>query len=166
MIRIFLLISPIILFASVDVSNSDIIERSINFVIFIVILWYLIANKLFSALKDRQMTMASKLNGIQNELLDSSAKKDEALKLLDQTKSRVQNIIDTANKEALVISNNMEKQCMLDIETLNNIHNDLLKFEKNRINREVIDEVLDKLFKEIPNIPKDIYISMIAKRGV
>ena len=166
MIRIFLLISPIILFASVDVSNSDIIERSINFVIFIVILWYLIANKLFSALKDRQMTMASKLNGIQNELLDSSAKKDEALKLLDQTKSRVQNIIDTANKEALVISNNMEKQCMLDIETLNNIHNDLLKFEKNRINREVIDEVLDKLFKEIPNIPKDIYISMIAKRGM
>lgn len=166
MIRIFLLISPIILFASVNVSNSDIIERSINFVIFIVILWYLIANKLFSALKDRQMTMASKLNGIQNELLDSSAKKDEALKLLDQTKSRVQNIIDTANKEALVISNNMEKQCMLDIETLNNIHNDLLKFEKNRINREVIDEVLDKLFKEIPNIPKDIYISMIAKRGM
>ena len=166
MIRIFFLLSPIILFASVDVSNSDIIERSINFVIFIVILWYLVANKLFSALKNRQITMASKLNGIQNELLDSNAKKDEALKLLDQTKNKVQNIIDTANKEALVISNNMEKQCMLDIEVLNNIHNDLLKFEKSRINREVIDEVLDKLFKEMPNIPKDIYISMIAKRGM
>lgn len=166
MIRIFLLLFPIILFASVDVSNSDIIERSINFVIFIVILWYLVANKLFSALKNRQVTMASKLNGIQNELLDSNAKKDEALKLLDQTKNKVQNIIDTANKEALVISNNMEKQCMLDIEVLNNIHNDLLKFEKSRINREVIDEVLDKLFKEMPNIPKDIYISMIAKRGM
>lgn len=166
MIRIFLLLFPIILFASVDVSNSDIIERSINFVIFIVILWYLVANKLFSALKNRQVTMASKLNGIQNELLDSNAKKDEALKLLDQTKNKVQNIIDTANKEALVISNNMEKQCMLDIEVLNNIHNDLLKFEKSRINREVIDEVLDKLFKEMPNIPKDIYINMIAKRGM
>ena len=166
MIRLLFFIFPVILFsADVDISKSDIIERSINFLIFVIIMWYLVANKLFSMLKDRQMHMATRLNNIQNELLDSNLKKDEALKLLDQTKSKVQNILDTANREALVISSNMEKQCIADIETLNNIHRDLLKFEKSRIDKEVIADVIDQLFKDGLHTSKDVYVDIITRRG-
>lgn len=167
LLAIFLLIiTPMLLLGSeVDIKHSDIIERTINFIIFVAILWYLLKNKLKIALKDRQDKIASQLNAVQDRLMQSKAKKEEAIKSLEDSKKLANEIIANAKKEANMLTANMQKQCKDDIAMINKHHQELLLFEQKRIKRMVISEVLDELLsdKNIKLDKKD-YINILTKK--
>lgn len=161
-----LLIAPIFLMgAEVDIKNSDIIERSINFIIFVAILWYLLKNRLKLALKDRQDKIASQLNAVQDRLNQSKIKKEEAMKSLEDSKKLAAEIIENAKKEASMITSNMQNQCKNDIAMIKKNHEELLSFEQKRMKRLVINEILDELLsdKNITLDKKD-YINILTKR--
>lgn len=157
---------PAFLFsAEVDIANSDIIERTINFAIFVGILWYLVANRIKLALKGRQDKIASELNAVQDKVAQSNLKKETMLKELDKAKDRAKEIIANAVKEADIISKNIEKQCKNDIENIKKSHQELLNFEQKKAKKAVINEILDELLmKENINLSKQDYINILKKK--
>lgn len=163
----FLLVAlPIFALASeVDFAKSDFIERSINFVIFAAILWYLVAGRLKAALKARQEGISSQLSFMQDRLAQSKIKKDEALKSLESSKQKAYEIIESAKKEAAIIAQNTKNQCENDIKTLNKNYQERKDFEKRRMKRAVIDDILDELLlKNDINLGKSDYIDILLKR--
>ena len=58
----------------------DIVPRTINFIIFAAILYYLIANPVKNAYKGRIEGIAARLDNIEQKLKESKAKKDDAIK--------------------------------------------------------------------------------------
>ena len=167
MLKIFyLFFFPALLFASeVNIVDTDIIERTINFAIFVVILWYLSANKIKQALKDRQKSIANQLNAVQDKLSQSRLKKEEALKALEETKQKAQEIILNAKKEAEIIASNINKQCATDIEIINRNHQERIEFEQKRMKKIVINDVIGELLSNNNmQLSKNDYIDILFKR--
>ncbi|RAX54075.1 hypothetical protein CCY99_05180 [Helicobacter sp. 16-1353] len=164
--KILFILLPVFAFAAdVDIANSDIIERTINFAIFVAILWYLLANRIKSALKARQDGISSQLNAVQDKLAQSKAKKEDMLKSLEQSKQKAEEIVANAKKEAFIITQNIEEQCKNDIEILNKNHQELLSFEQKRMKKAVIDDILDELLiKNDVKLDKNDYIDILLKR--
>lgn len=162
---LFILLPAFAFAAEVDIANSDIVERTINFAIFVAILWYLLANRIKAALKARQDGISSQLNAVQDKLAQSNIKKEDALKSLEQSKQKAEDIISSAKKEALIIAQNIEEQCKNDIEILKKSHQELLNFEQKRMKKAVIDDILDELLiKNDIKLNKNDYIEILLKR--
>ncbi len=166
MYKVFLILLPALMFGNeVDIANSDIIERTINFIIFAVILWYLLANRLKTMLKARQDGISSQLNAVQEKLAQSQLKKEEALKALEAAKQQADDIINSAKKESIIITNHIEEQCNNDIEILKKNHQELLDFEQKKMKKAVINDVLDELLNNNNiTLSKKDYIDILRKR--
>lgn len=164
--KIIFILLPIFAFAAeVNIAESDIVYRSINFVIFVAILWYLLANPIKSALKARQDNIASQLSLVQEKLLQSKVAKEEALKSLENAKKRASDIIDNAKKEAIIIEQNMEKQYNSDVAILRRNYEERLNFEQKKMKKNIINEILDELLTQNHiKIDKKEYVDILLKR--
>lgn len=151
--------------AEVEFAKSDFVMRTVNFVIFVAILWYLVAGWIRNALKTRQEGIASQLNAVQDKLKESLSKKETAQKELSNSKQLAQTIIQDAKKEAQILTQNIESQCNIDIENIKKSHAERLNFEQKRAKVAVVDEILDELLsdKNIPLTKKD-FVEILTKR--
>ncbi|WP_442564469.1 F0F1 ATP synthase subunit B family protein, partial [Helicobacter pylori] len=94
-----ILLSPLCA-TGLDISQTDIIERSLNFLLFAGILWYFLAKKLRSFLRSKSLEISKRLEEIQAQLKVSKENKKKLLKELEQAKEKAELIISDANKEA------------------------------------------------------------------
>ena len=151
--------------SEVSIENSDFVMRSINFVIFAVILWWLVAKHIKNALKSRQDNISAQLNAVQDKLAQSRAKKENALKELEKSKILAQEIIDSAKKEAVILAQNIEIQCKNDTESLRKSHAERLNFEQKRAKQAVIAEILDELLNDKNiKLDKSAFVEILTKR--
>lgn len=162
MIKLLPLFFSTILFgASVDIANTDIIERIINFIIFIAIMWYLLADKIKLVLSQRRDNIVSNLSRVESDLADSKLRKEEAVNALQQAKDKASQMINLANKEALVLSKKIEDQCNIDINLLNKHFVELHEFERQKMKREVIENFISDLLNDDISLDKKDYLNIL-----
>ncbi len=161
-----LLLAPILALASeVSFADSDFIARSINFVIFVAFLWWLLAKRFRAMAKERQDKIAAQLNAVQDKLALSAKKKDDALKALEDSKILAKDIVANAQKEAQILATNIENQCKTDIANIQKSHAERLNFEQKRIKKAVIDEVLDELLADDKiALNKKAFVEILTKK--
>lgn len=150
-IRYFLFIlAPVLLLASGGEGSgtTDIIPRTINFLIFAAILYYLIAQPAKEFYLGRKGDIANRLDSIQVKLRESNSKKEFALQKVEEAKVSARAIVETAKKEALILSEKIASDSMSDIENLDKAFNDKMIIEKRQMTRMVVSDVLDEMFKE------------------
>ena len=167
MMKFFLCISPIFLFgaSNVDISNSDIVERVVNFIIFSAILWYLLAEKIKQFLLNRKNDIATKLSLIEDNLSASILAKEDVIKSLEKAKEKAEHIVNLAHKEAVILSKNIEEQCMHNIELLNKHYVELREFESNKMKQQVVENVIDELLNDSNiQLAKSDYLNIIKDK--
>lgn len=149
-IRYFLLlVAPAILLASGGSGGpTDIVPRAINFTIFVVILYYFVAGAAKQFYLERKESIAQKLDSIQMKLRESNNKKEEALQKVEEAKANVRTLIETAKKEAIMLSEKIAVDANTEIENLEKAMHDKVKLEERQMQRAIVTEVLDELFKE------------------
>ncbi|MFP6207942.1 F0F1 ATP synthase subunit B [Helicobacter pylori] len=139
-----ILLSP--LYATgLDISQTDIIERSLNFLLFAGILWYFLAKKLRSFLRSKSLEISKRLEEIQAQLKVSKENKKKLLKELEQAKEKAELIISDANKEAYTITQKYELQTKMDVENLIKNSKALMDLEVKKIKRELVESVFKDL---------------------
>lgn len=109
---LLLLLAPIFVFgatASGAERDYDIVARTINFVIFAGILYYLIAEPVKKAYKGRINSIAARLDAIQDELRASKAQKDEVLKKVEDAKNSASGLLESTDKEIEILISKIEK---------------------------------------------------------
>ncbi|WQS56885.1 F0F1 ATP synthase subunit B [Helicobacter pylori] len=139
-----ILLSPLCAIG-LDISQTDIIERSLNFLLFVGILWYFLAKKLRAFLHSKSLEISKRLEEIQAQLKVSKEHKKKLLKELEQAKEKAELIISDADKEAYAITQKYELQTKMDVENLIKNSKALMDLEVKKIKRELVESVFKDL---------------------
>jgi len=142
------LLLPTVIFASggghdVSMTHSDFFYRVFNFAIFVGLMYYLLANPIKSFFINRKNAIKSQLEEIEKRLEETKKAQEEALVKVEESKAKAKEIVETAHKEAELISKKMAEMNAYELELLERNHNEKCESQARKMNREVIDEVLN-----------------------
>ncbi|AJC85705.1 F0F1 ATP synthase subunit B [Campylobacter sp. RM16704] len=165
--RNFLILAfPFYAFAASNGNGEyDIIPRAINFILFAAILYYFIATPLKNFYKGRIAKISSKMNEIQEKLIASKNHKLEMMKKLDLAKQDAANAVALARKEAEIIADKIDSETKMELKALEKTYEEHKEYETRRMEKEVIQIVLEEIFedKDLQLQQKEILNIMMKK---
>lgn len=149
---------------SLAISDTDIFERSINFVIFATLLWYLVAGRVRDMLYARQKQISDTLSEAQERIRQLHARREDASMRLKEAKIQAQEIVANANKEAILVVSHIDEKYKEQVEYLMKSNEDAMNFESRKVYNEVIREALHELFKDGVSLSNKDYIDLIERK--
>jgi F-type H+-transporting ATPase subunit b len=153
------------LFASEQNGATDIIPRAVNFLIFVGILYYLIADKVKAAFVGRINGIKADMDKVQELLKESKKKKEDAQAKVEKAKKIAEDLIVSANKEAKAISEKIDQNVKVDIENLIKHQVESMELEKRKVVKSVAQEVIEELLKDDAiNISNEKIVDIIKKK--
>ncbi|WP_432264847.1 F0F1 ATP synthase subunit B [Campylobacter gastrosuis] len=145
--RVLLFLLPVFALAQ-DGANYDIIERTLNFLLFFGILLYFIAKPLKQMYLNRITGIANRLESIAVKLRESNNKKDDAIKRVDEAKINAASFVETAKKEAVLLAEKIKKDTKNEILNLEKSFKDQKEFEERKMTKAVVSELLNEIFDD------------------
>ena len=143
-----LALAPVALFAQEGAETDyDIVQRTVNFIIFAGILWYLLADKIKAFFADRTLSIQAELDKVQDTLKASEDKVNEAQKQLDDAKKLAAEIVENAKADIDSVKQKVSVAVDADIANLEKNLDEMIKVETSKAKREVVAEILDELLK-------------------
>jgi F-type H+-transporting ATPase subunit b len=143
-----LALAPLALFASDANVETDILERTVNFLIFISIIYYLLADKLKSYFTERTGSIQSELDKVQDMLKASETKVAEAKQEVENAKKIASELVESAQSDIEIIKSKVEKSVEQEIAYLSKSFDEKTALEAKRVKREVVESVLNQLLSE------------------
>ncbi|AXX92974.1 F0F1 ATP synthase subunit B [Malaciobacter molluscorum LMG 25693] len=141
-----LALSPVILFANSEGAETDIVQRTVNFIIFAGILWYLLADKVKAFFADRSLSIQAELDKVQDTLKASQKKIDSANKQLEDAKVLAAEIVENAKEDVDSIKQKVIVAVEAEIAQLEKNFDEKTKVELRKAKKQVVAEVLEELF--------------------
>lgn len=161
---ILILFVPLVLFAN-EGSNYDILERTINFLLFFGILYYLIESKVKEAYSSRITSIADKLEAVQATLKATTQKKELAKQKIAKAKDDAKSLLATSKKETEILVKKMHDDVLNDMTNLEKAHKEKVLIERRRMKRDVISEVLNEMFDgSALEIDRKEFVDIILKK--
>ncbi len=163
LIKILILLLPAFLFAGEG--HTDIIPRTINFLIFAAILYRFIAEPIKSFLKDRSNGILNLLKSIQEKVDESKKIKQDALSNLEASKVLAQNIIEDAKKEAELLVLRIQEDFENELKIMQKYYEDKQDIERRKMVKMVIAETIDSLLgEELESFNNKELINIVIKK--
>ena len=144
-----LLFSGVVFASEAANHTTDIVPRTINFLIFVAILWYLIGDKVKRFFQERKESIAKRFQEIEEKLKESKARKEALKAQVSEAKHMAQEIIETAKKEAELIENKIKAQLEEEIQILQKHFEEFKINEIKKTKQEAIREYLNEIFDEV-----------------
>jgi len=138
-----------VLFANESVTHTDIIPRTINFVIFVAILWYIAGNKIVAFFKQRKENIAKQFQQVEEKLKESKARKEALKAELENAKVKAKEIVENAKLEAQYLQEKIKKQTEEEIAILQKQFEEFKNLQTNKIKKEAVEEFLKETLKDI-----------------
>ncbi len=162
-LKILILLSPLALFAGEG--GTDIIPRTINFLIFAAILYRYVATPIKNFFDGRSKEIVTTLKSIQQKVEESKKAKEEALKKLEESKKLAKSLIEDAKKEAELIVNKIENDTKNELELLEKYHFERQEIEKRKMVKAVVAETINSLFaKDIKIFDNNELVNIVMKK--
>lgn len=155
------------LFASEHAADAgtDIVQRTVNFVIFAGILWYLLAEPVKNYFGGRSKSIADELQKVQDRLRESKQAKEAAEAKISEASSLAEEIMKAASKEGKILNEKILKQCDADLENLQKQSAALMALEQRKMVRELVDEIMDDvLTQESSALDKEAMAGILMKK--
>jgi len=141
--------APLALFANSDSSvHTDIISRSLNFVVFFIIMWYLLASKLKAFFIGRKQGIQDQLDKVQDLLKASKDKVLAAEEKLKDAKNLSVKIIEGASSDVKLIEEKIKINTKKEIDLLNKHQEQRMQSQTKKEKFEALNEVLNELFDD------------------
>lgn len=157
---------PVALVASEGAeTNYDIVQRTVNFIIFAAILWYLIADKVKAYFANRTLGIQAELDKVQDSLKASKDRVTDAQKKLDDAKKIAAEIIEAAKSDVDNIKQKVSLAIDSDIANLNKNLEEMIKVEISKAKKQVVLEILEELLKsDNIKLSQDELVSIVLKK--
>jgi len=163
LLKILILLSPLALFAGEG--GTDIIPRTINFLIFAAILYRYVATPIKNFFKGRSDEIVTTLKSIQQKVEESKKAKDEALKKLEESKILAQTIVEDAKKEAELIVGKIENDTKNELELLEKYNQEREEIERRKMVKAVVADTVNSLFaKDIQTFDNTELVNIVMKK--
>ncbi len=146
-------------------AGTDIVQRTVNFLLFVGLIWYLVAEPIKNYFTSRSQGIADELQKVQDKLNESIALKKEALAKITEAEKFAQELAETSKKENKILNDNIMKQCEVDLENLEKQNATLMEFEQRKMVRGVVEDVLsDVLSQSSESFDKEAMANVILKK--
>lgn len=146
-------------------TETDIIQRTVNFLIFAGIVYYLIAEPVKGYFTGRTQGIADELEKVQTRLKESKMAKESANAKIEEAKILAKEIMSSCKKENVIINEKMAAQLEFDLSNLEKQKSDIMELEKRQMVRNVVEEVLaEALTQDKSVLDKDTFADIILKK--
>ena len=167
--RILLLglaLAPVAVFASSEGAvETDIVQRTVNFIIFAGILWYLLADKIKAFFAERSLSIQAELDKVQDTLKASQDKVSDAQKKLAEAKKIATEIVEGAKADVDSVKQKVATAVDSDIANLNKNLDEMMKVEISKAKKEVVTQVLEELLSsENIKLTQDELANIVLKK--
>ena len=169
MSRILLLITMLSTFAlasgGAEHGGTDIVQRTVNFLLFAGLVWYLVAEPAKNYFVARSQSIADDLQKVQDKLNESVALKKEALDKITEAQKFAEELSISTKKENKILNDNIMLQCESDLETIAKQNVSLMEFEQRKMVRTVVEDVLNEVLSQSSDdFDKEAMANVILKK--
>ncbi len=145
--------------------GTDIIPRTVNFLIFAAILYYLVAEPVKNFFKNRSATIAASLEEVQQKLKLAKEDKQKAQAELEKAKQLASEIGETTKKEIELLKEQIIKQTEQELAALEKSFVENMELERRKRIRQITKEVLEELFEDKSiDLDKEHFVNLIVKK--
>ncbi|NPA66239.1 MAG: F0F1 ATP synthase subunit B [Epsilonproteobacteria bacterium] len=146
-------------------AETDIVQRTVNFLLFAGIMWYLLAKPVKEYFTGRSQSIANELQSVQDKLNESVKKKKDALAKIEEAEKQAAEILAIAKKESVLLNDSIMKQCEMDLENLEKSHEAKLELAQRKMVNSVVEEIVSELVEESSKeFSKDAMVNVILKK--
>ncbi|MRJ02801.1 MAG: F0F1 ATP synthase subunit B [Epsilonproteobacteria bacterium] len=151
--------------ASEGGGGTDFIPRTVNFLIFAAILYYLVAEPVKNFFKNRSEKIAKLLEEVQTKLKEARLEKERAEQELEKAQAFTKEIQQITEKEIEVIVKHIKEQIQEELEVLEKSFQENRELERRKRIRQITQEVLERLFEDKDlNLDKSKFVTLIVKK--
>ncbi|BCD62532.1 F-type H+-transporting ATPase subunit b [Nitratiruptor sp. YY08-26] len=145
--------------------HTDIVPRTVNFLIFAAILYYLIAEPVKSFFKNRSASIAMQLEEVQTKLKRAKEDKEKAQEEVIKAKELAQEILETTKKEIEIMTKELKEHAQQEIALLEKSFEENMELERRKRVRKITQEVLEELFEDKTlELDKQKFVNLIVKK--
>ncbi|MDD2838047.1 MAG: F0F1 ATP synthase subunit B [Sulfuricurvum sp.] len=123
--------------------STDIVQRTVNFLIFAGILFYVLAEPLKNYFGGRTAAIADELEKVQERLRESKKLKDAAEHKIEEAERFASELAESSKKENKILNDKILAQCEQELEIIEKQNEALMELEKRKMVREVVSEVMN-----------------------
>jgi F-type H+-transporting ATPase subunit b len=146
-------------------TDTDIMQRTVNFLIFAGILYYLLADIIKNFFVGRSKGIADELEQIQERLRESKRAKEAAELKIEEAKKFAEELKELSKKENKILNDKILQQCDTEMETIQKQSMTLMDLEQRQMIRDVVNEVMEDLFdQESAAFDKEAMAQIIMKK--
>jgi len=145
--------------------GTDIIQRTVNFLLFAGLIWYLIAEPAKNFFAARSQGIADELQKVQDKLNESITLKKDALAKISDAEKFAEELTVISKKENKILNDNIMIQCDADLENIAKQNISLMEFEQRKMVRTVVEDVLNEvLTQSSDDFDKEAMANVILKK--
>ncbi|HEX5711337.1 MAG TPA: F0F1 ATP synthase subunit B [Sulfuricurvum sp.] len=145
--------------------STDIVQRTVNFLIFAGILYYILAEPIKNYFGGRSAGIASELDKVQERLRESKSIKEAAEHKIEEAQRFVNDLNEITKKECKILSDRVMAQCDQDIDVMQKQSVSLMVLEKRQMVRSVVNEVMgDVMSASDASMGSDAMIDILKKK--
>lgn len=151
--------------ASEGAVETDIIPRTVNFLIFAGLVWYLLADKLKNFFRERQEGIASELDKVDEKIKASKKAKEDALAKIEDAKRTAAEIQETTQKEIAMMVKKIDDSSVYELEQLERQKEEIKRVSENKMVRGVVTDSLNEVLdiNDIAQNKEELINSLIKK---
>ncbi len=148
-----------------ETGSTDFVPRTINFLIFAAILYYLAAEPIKNFFKNRSASIAAKLEEVQVKLKKAKEDKQKAQEELEKAKELAKEILEVTKREIEIMTKEIKEHAQNEIALLEKSFEENIELEKRKRVREITKEVLEELFEDKSlELDKQKFVNLIVKK--
>lgn len=145
--------------------STDIVQRTVNFLIFAGILYYILAEPIKNYFGGRSAGIASELEKVQERLQESKNIKEAAEHKIEEAQRFVNELNEITKKECKILSDRIMAQCDQDVDVMQKQNVSLMVLEKRQMVRSVVNEVMgDVMSASDASMGSDAMIDILKKK--
>lgn len=146
-------------------AGTDIVQRTVNFLLFAGLIWYLVAEPAKNYFASRSQSIADEMKKVQDKLKETASLKKDALAKVSAAEKFAADLAVSSKKENKIINDSIMTQCDADIETMIKHQAVLIEFEQRKMVRSVVEDTLkDALSQSDDSFDKEAMANVILKK--
>ena len=164
-IVLMLMMSTLALASNAEHAGTDIVQRTVNFLLFAGLIWYLVAEPAKNYFASRSQAIEDEMQKIQDKLKETVSLKKEALARISEAEKFTEDLAVSSKKENKILNDSIMSQCDIDLDLLGKQQVHLMDFEQRKMVRSVVEDTLDDVLTQASDsFDKEAMANVILKK--
>ena len=145
--------------------GTDIIQRTVNFLLFAGLIWYLVAEPAKNYFVSRSQAIADEMRKVQDKLKETASLKKDALTKVSVAEKFAADLAISSKKENKIVNDAIMTQCDADVEIMIKQQAALMEFEQRKMVRNVVETTLTEVLAQSDDsFDKEAMANVILKK--